>query len=52
MFMAKKTVLRGKDLEELNAQWYDKDYWQTRFSIVSLWDQMIEDFNKKTGITA
>jgi cysteine synthase A len=42
---------QGKDLDELNAQWYDKDYWQKRFSVVSLWDQMIEDFNKKTRIT-
>lgn len=38
---------QGKDVEELNAQWYDEDYWEQRFSTVPLWDQLIEEFNAK-----
>ena len=41
---------QGKEVEELNAQWYDENYWQERFSIVPEWDQLIEDFNKETGL--
>ncbi len=36
---------QGKDVEELNAQWYDEDYWKERFSIVEEWDKLIEEFN-------
>ncbi|WP_456441939.1 pyridoxal-phosphate dependent enzyme, partial [Caldithrix abyssi] len=38
---------QGKDVEELNAQWYDEDYWQKRFSIVPKWDAMIRRFNEQ-----
>jgi len=38
-------------VEELNAQWYDENYWKEKFSIVPLWDKMIEEFNKKVGIS-
>lgn len=41
---------QGKEVEELNAQWYDEEYWQKRFSIVPGWDQMIEDFNRQVGV--
>ncbi|RJP66167.1 MAG: pyridoxal-phosphate dependent enzyme [Ignavibacteriales bacterium] len=36
---------QGKDVKELNAQWYDDDYWDERFSTVELWDKLIEEFN-------
>ncbi len=42
---------QGKDVDELNAQWYDKDYWEERFNIVPVWDELIRAFNKKTGVT-
>jgi len=42
---------QGKEVEELNSQWYDEDYWPERFSIVPKWDSLIEDFNSKTGVT-
>lgn len=42
---------QGKDVEELNAQWYDENYWNDRFGIVSTWDKLIEEFNSKTGVT-
>lgn len=41
---------QGKDVGELNAQWDDDEYWNERFSIVSEWDKLIEEFNSKTGV--
>jgi len=41
---------QGKSVEELNAQWYDENYWKERFSIVPKWDMMIDEFNAKTGV--
>ena len=41
---------QGKEVDELNAQWYDQNYWNERFSVVPEWNQLIEDFNKKTGL--
>lgn len=41
---------QGKDVEELNAQWYDENYWTERFSIVPEWDELINKFNNQTGV--
>ncbi|MCD6374886.1 MAG: pyridoxal-phosphate dependent enzyme [Caldisericaceae bacterium] len=41
---------QGKDVEELNAQWYDEDYWAERFSIAPKWDEMIRKFNEQVGL--
>lgn len=41
---------QGKDVEDLNAQWYREDYWKERFSIVPEWDRLIERFNQKAGV--
>jgi len=41
---------QGKDVEELNAQWYDENYWNERFSVVPEWDKLITDFNKQVGL--
>ena len=41
---------QGKDVAELNAQWYDEDYWEERFSVVPEWDKLIEDFNDQVGL--
>jgi cysteine synthase len=41
---------QGKSVEELNAQWYDEDYWKEKFSVVPFWDSMIEEFNNNVGI--
>lgn len=41
---------QGKEVEELNAQWYNENYWHERFSIVPEWDRLIMDFNKVTGL--
>ena len=41
---------QGKEVEELDAQWYDDSYWEERFSIVNEWDKLIDSFNKKVEI--
>lgn len=41
---------QGKTVEELNAQWYDEDYWSSQYAKVDEWDEKIIEFNKKTGL--
>jgi hypothetical protein len=41
---------QGKQLEELNAQWYDDDYWTKQFHAYEEWDELIKEFNEKTGL--
>lgn len=38
---------QGKDVEELNAQWYEwRTYWPKRFGLAPEYDKLIEDFNR------
>ncbi len=39
-----------KDIEDLNQLWYDREIWNNLFHQVDHWDDMIKDFNKKTGL--
>ena len=41
---------QGRDMEELNAQWYDKNYWKNIHNQIDEVDALIEDFNKRTGV--
>ncbi len=42
---------QGKQLEELNAQWYDwPNYWSEIHSQVGRMDELIEEFNDRTGL--
>lgn len=42
---------QGKDMEELNAQWYDyEDYWGGIHRQAAEIDRLIEEFNRKTGL--
>ncbi|MBU0474971.1 MAG: pyridoxal-phosphate dependent enzyme [Bacteroidetes bacterium] len=41
---------QGKDVSELNAQWYDENYWKERFSVVPEWDKLIGDFNSMVAV--
>ncbi len=42
---------QAKDVEELNAQWYDHDnYWTNTFNQVDKIDELITDFNNKVGL--
>jgi cysteine synthase len=39
-----------KDLEDLNQMWYDRNIWQDLFHQVSRWDELIREFNDRTGV--
>jgi cysteine synthase len=41
---------QGKQLEDLNAQWYDRDFWDGVHSQVDEIDALIEEFNQRTGL--
>ncbi|GAH05710.1 unnamed protein product, partial [marine sediment metagenome] len=42
---------QGKDLEELDAQWYDYEkYWGGIHKQTSKIDKLIREFNAKTGL--
>ena len=41
---------QGMRVEELNAQWYEEQYWQERFTVAPRWDKAIKDFNARTGL--
>jgi len=41
---------QGKNLDELNAQWYDRDYWTAVQNLTPKIDALIEDFNRKVGL--
>ena len=41
---------QGKKVEELNAQWYDEDYWKSRLNSYREWDNRIREFNERTGL--
>lgn len=40
-----------KDLSELNAQWYDNDYWTSVQKLTPMIDSLIAEFNKEVAIT-
>ena len=41
---------QGKTVEELDAQWYDDNYWTEKLHSYENWDEMIREFNDKTGL--
>jgi hypothetical protein len=41
---------QGKTVEELNAQWYDDNYWISHYAKVDEWDEQIMEFNERTGV--
>ena len=42
---------QGKELDELNAQWYDYDnYWNGIHQQIGKIDKLIQEFNEKTGL--
>ena len=38
---------QGKTYEELNRQWYDRDYWKSIPPMAAKIDELIEAFNKE-----
>lgn len=41
---------QGKTVEELDSQWYDDNYWTEKLHSYEKWDEMIREFNEKTGL--
>ena len=41
---------QGRSLEELNAQWYDDNYWHNIHNQVDAIDALTEAFNKASGV--
>jgi len=41
---------QGRDVEELNAQWYDETYWTSIHDQVTEMDALIDGFNEETGV--
>lgn len=41
---------QGRDVAELNAQWYQKDYWSSIAAQAPAIDALIEEFNREVGI--
>ncbi len=41
---------QGKSFEEIQAQWYDPDYWTGIPGCMEEIDRLIEDFNERTGL--
>jgi cysteine synthase len=41
---------QGKDVEELNQLWYDREIWDTMFRQTDRWDELINEFNERTGL--
>ena len=40
----------GKDVEDLDRQWYDENYWRDKYLSYTEWDKLIREFNEKTGL--
>jgi cysteine synthase len=42
---------QGKETEELNQLWYDRELWDRMFLQTERWDELIYDFNRRTGLS-
>jgi cysteine synthase A len=41
---------QGKTYEEINEQWYDRDYWKGFHAQIEEMDALITEFNQRTGV--
>lgn len=41
---------QGKSMEELEQLWYDRNIWGTMFQQLDRWDELINEFNDRTGV--
>jgi hypothetical protein len=41
---------QGKTYDEIQAQWYDDDYWTSIPGKADEIDKLIEEFNERTGL--
>ena len=43
---------QGKTVEELDEQWYGDNYWTDQYTKADQWDDLIDEFNQRTGLLA
>ncbi len=41
---------QGKTFDEIQSQWYDDDYWSNMHNQIDNMDELIDDFNARTGL--
>ena len=41
---------QGRTVEELNQLWNDHEVWPAMFNQVNRWDELINEFNERTGL--
>ena len=41
---------QAKDVADLEQLWYDREIWDTMFNQVHRWDELINEFNERTGV--
>jgi cysteine synthase A len=41
---------QGKELEELNEQWYNDNYFKDKLESYREWDELIKEFNERVGL--
>ena len=41
---------QGKEVEDLNQLWNDREIWNKQFNQVHRWDELINEFNERTGL--
>lgn len=41
---------QAKEIADLNSLWYDKELWPRVFSQTQRWDELINEFNERTGL--
>ena len=41
---------QAKDSEDLSQMWYDRDIWNKIFNQPKRWDELINEFNERTGL--
>ena len=41
---------QAKDVNDLEQLWYDRKIWNTMFNQVKRWDELINEFNERTGV--
>ncbi len=39
-----------KEVEDLDTLWYDREIWKTIFNQPARWDELIDEFNERTGL--
>jgi cysteine synthase len=41
---------QAKDVADLEQLWYDREIWPTMFNQIHRWDELIKEFNERTGV--